>query len=484
LVEQQMDRELARMAGMLPMLKITADQHTRGLFGSTRSTRFEIGALFDRSHCAAPEAPDATAPALTPPAAAPLRVTLQQTITHGPLPGWGWPAAAAVRYRVLIDGQPADERLGLKLDGALPELTARYGFTGTGHVRIEGGAAQLTVANAPAAPGLTLAWSGVRFKGHTKADLSAMEYEGALPQLVLTFTTAQGEPATLTLKDLALQSRHDYPLPGQFFVYTGKDTLRLGALTLTRGGETQFSAEGIEGQGEGALVEGLLDSSTRLAAQTLVAGGETLGPLHYDFRLNRLDPAAYGQLMDSLFLQDAGACPSPEQTAAMLDRLTAQLPALLKSGPVFRIERISLGYQGQEAVLSGQVSLPATATPEQLAQPMTLLAQADASLTLTLPEVLIQTLAVKGMGQQMAAQMALGEDGETPVPPTPEQKAQAEAMAQAMVAAQVEKALASHWLVRGKEGLSSRLEYRGGTLRLNGKALDLGGLRGMPPPAR
>lgn len=45
------------------------------------------------------------------------------------------------------------------------------------------------------------------------------------------------------------------------------------------------------------------------------------------------------------------------------------------------------------------------------------------------------------------------------------------------MAQQIEQALANNWIVRGKDGVTSRLEYRDGRLVLNGQSLDLQGLR-------
>ncbi len=484
LVQRQMDAELARLKGMIPQLKVTEDRHTRGVFGSIRMTTFDIGALLDKQHCATPddggdvagEEADKPPPALGTPAAEPLRVSLKQTITHGPLPGFGLPAAASVRYQLLLNGQPVGDKLGVKIEGEIPRLVTRYGFTGNSSARLSGDAGKLVFVPKDGGGELTVAWPSLRMDGRSKADLSEMDYQGQLPELTVSFATPKGERGALKMKGLAVEAEHQYPIAGQLFVYTGTDQLRLASLTLELDGKTAFAAEGIEGRSQGTLDAGLLGSTTQIAVNTVKAGGETVGPMHYDFSLARLDAAAYGQLMGSLFSDDLGRCPSAEDSAAMMQKITAQLPALLKSGLQFRIDRISIGYEGEAALITGKLDLPA-ATAEQLENPMALFVLANANLMLTLPDKLIQNLAVKSMGSKMAAEMALAGGMENPPPPTPGQLAEAEAMAKTMVAQQMEQALAKNWIVRGKDGVTSRIEYRNGAALLNGQPLDLDGLR-------
>ena len=489
LVQRQMDSEVGKVSRMLPMLKVSEDVHIRGLFGSTRVTTFNVTALLNTQACAKPEdgeevaeAAEKPQPALGTPPAEPLLISIKSIITHGPLPGFGLPAAASVRYELLVNGQPVADGSGLKLEGEMPRLSQRYGFTGNSVSSVQGGAGKLIYTPKAGKGDISVSWPSMALKGSSKADLSAITYEGKLPELLVSFTTPKGESGTLALKGLALKAEHHYPIAGQMFVYTGSDQFSLASAEVQMNGKPLFSAENIEANGKATLEAGLLDSSTQISLASVKAGGEVLGPMHYDFTLAKLDAAAYGQLMDSLFKNDLGHCPTPEQTAALVEKVTAQLPGLIKSGPEFRIDRISIGYQGQQALITGKLGLPA-ASAEQLANPLALISLADASLTVSLPDQLIQALAVKSMGTKMAQQMALAEGAEASAQPSSEQLAQAQAAAEAMIAQQMEQALARNWVVRSKEGVTSTLEYHRGTAMLNGQQLDLEGLRGGAPAA-
>lgn len=488
--EHQIDTELAKLRTMVPSLKIIEDKHTRGVFGSTRLTTVDMSALFDAGQCPTTPAPvlqsDASpqraAPATPPPpgmgapAASPLLVTFRQTITHGPLPGFGLPAAARVRYQVLVNGQPLGEHLGITTEGEMPALTARYGFTGNSQLRWSGDAGKVLYASPDGKGGITVSWPSLRFTGNTRSDFSQMDYDGELPELTATMRSPKGEPVTLSLKQLTLKADHQYPLPGQFFVYTGTDVLNVASLSVEQGGKPLFDAQGLEGKGSSTLDSGLMGSTTQITLESLKVGDETVGPMHYDFTLAKLDAAAYGQFMQTLVSNDLGGCPAPEKTAAFIENLSSQLPALLKSGPEFRIDRISIGYQGEQANITGKLSLPAAA-PAQLQDPMAVLALATANLTVALPDKLIQALVVKSVTARMTQEMALAQDAQNPAANTPEQQAEAESLAQTLVAQQIEQALAKNWIVRGKDGVSSSLEYLNGSLMLNGQPLDLQGLR-------
>lgn len=485
MVQRQMDREIGAVSRMVPMLKVSEDSHTRGLFGSTRVTSFDLAPLLGSQACAKPEegeeGTEKPQPALGTPPVEPLLVSIKSIITHGPLPGFGLPAAAAVRYEVTINSQPLGGGSELKLEGEMPRLGNRYGFSGNSRTTLKGGAGKMIYTPKGGKGELSLAWPSVDLSGRSKADQSEMSYEGELPGLLLGFTTPKGETGTLALKGLTLKAEHQYPIAGQMFVYTGSDRFSLASVEFQMDGKALFSAETIEANSSGVLDSGLLDGSTKISLASVKTGGEVLGPMHYDFTLARLDATAYGQLMDSLFKNDLGQCPTPEQTAALVEKVTAQLPGLLKSGPEFHIDRISIGYQGQQALITGKFGLPA-ATAEQLANPLALISLADVSLTVSLPDQLIKNLAVKSMGQKMARQMALAEGAEATAP-TPEQIAEAQAAAKGMVAQQMEQALARNWVVRSKDGVTSTLEYHRGTAMLNGQLLDLDGLRGGAPAA-
>lgn len=496
IVKTQLDTEMGKVTGFLPMVKITEDTHTRGVFGSTRVTTFDLGTLFSASQCpagdeteadedgdAASAAPVPPPPAMGQPPAEPVRVSLKQIITHGPLPGFGLPAAASVRYELLVNRQPlsatASERLQVKTEGAMPVLTARYAFNGDSTVKLKGDAGRLVLVPKDGKGESVFAWPSLRLEGHSKADLSAVRYEAELPELTVSTTTPDGEAVALRLGALAMRADHVYPTPGQWFVYTGSDEITLASLSVEQAGKILFDAQQLGGKAKSELVDGLVDSSTQVALTTVKAGDTTLGPMHFDFTLAKLDGVAYGQFMQSLMQSNLGSCPSPEQISALTNQVTAQLPALLKSGPEFRIDRISVGYEGQQALVTGKLALPA-ATPEQLENPMLLMALATANLTVTLPDKLIEILATKGLGSRMTAEMALAqqaEPGDAPAaPPTPEQRAQAEAMAKAMVTQRITEALGKNWVVRGKDGLTASLDYRGGAVLLNGSPLDMGSL--------
>ena len=155
---------------------------------------------------------------------------------------------------------------------------------------------------------------------------------------------------------------------------------------------------------------------------------------------------------------------------------------MLARAPTFRIDRIRLGYQGEAATLSGELTLP-VASAEPLANPTALLAMASGHLALALPDKLLEKLAVQALGKRMATEMSLGEDSGTA--PTPAQQAEAEALAKTVLAQQIEQALAQRWVVRDKNGISARLDYRSGEVLLNGQPPDLGsiGLGAAPLPA-
>lgn len=488
IVQQQIDAEIARVSGLMPGLKITEDQHVRGLFGSTRHTTVDIGALFNTADCPSPEATEdeaaqssAESPlGMAPPAVEPLRVTLKQTITHGPLPGFGLPAAAAVRFEWLVNGKPVIEREGLSIEGELPVLVARYGFTGNTQVSAKGDAATVRFSGKDGV--FALAWPALSVSGKAKADHSALSYAGELPELRLSFTAEQGEAITAQLRNVRFKAEHQYPIADQYFVYTGTDAISVGSLSLSRGTVSLFDALNLAVDGRSTLEAEWLESGIKLSLESLQMAEQKLGPIHYDFTLAKLDAAAYGALMQKLMTNDLGNCPTTEQTMAFVGGLSEQLPALLKAGPEFRIDRLSIGHAGSEALLSGRVTLP-PAPAEALDNPAALLGQISASATLSVPDAFIQNLVVKSMSEKMATEIAIealaesGADSSTVPAPTPEQRQQADGIAQTLVAQQLEQALAKHWIVRGKQGIESRVEYAAGVTQLNGQPLDLQGLR-------
>lgn len=462
LVAAKMDRALAEMQVLLPTLKVTQDQRHLGVFSSTRSTTFDFGSFFDAEKCTQPDQHHSQSNAAAA-AADPLLLTIKQTISHGPLLGFGLPAVAKVRFEILVNDQPLSERFGAELHGEMPQWVARYGFTGGTDLSGSAGEGGLVFKDDKGKPLAGLAWSSFAIKGSSNAGNTQFNYEGKLPELAASLTDVSGKQVHLVLKDLSLKADRERPYADQWLVYTGSDQLHFGSLDVEMDGKPLAQLLDAKADGKAVLAKGLMDSSELISLAVVKAGGEIIGPVHYDFSLLHLDPIAMGQLMNVIMQNSNGACHSAEQNQKLLTNMKGVLPALLKGNPEIHMDRLSVGYGGEEAVISGILRLPGV-TAADLEQPAALVAKLEAVATFSVPEQLINKLAMKAAQKQLESTR----QGQAAAASPAEQLAQAKIVAEGMMQQQVQLALANNWLVRQDQNLVGKFEFRLGKALLNG----------------
>lgn len=445
----RVDAELVRQYQQLaaqPYLKVVERDMARGVFSSTERVTVEVnGALLRELSSLGGDGEEPTSGGSAEEASA-LRFTLVSQIQHGPLPGLRAVAAALSETSLELD-DATRQRLASVLGERSPlAVQTVFRFDGGGSTTLDSPAFSLKL---PDSEGGTwqLEWGGVHMSVDFARGLARYTLQGAAPRLVVADRTAR-----LTVSGMAFDADQTRVFEDDPVLYQGTQTMRIAAVQLDPVGDTAAGAVKVQ-ELEYALampVNGeFADLTARLGAKGVSVAEREFGPAHYDLSLRHLHArtlAAVSRAMMDLYARDAAVVTADADPA---DALVAAAKGLLAHSPELSLDRLSFGGPHGEASLSLRVSLGEGAAGV-LDNPMALLDKLEVSGKLAVPEGGLKTL---------------GDD---------------------LDAALVEEQLAdfaAKGLVRREQGVArADFDYRGGTLRVNGREVDPFALAGGAQP--
>ena len=210
-----------------------------------------------------------------------------------------------------------------------------------------------------------------------------------------------------------------------------------------------------------------IDMVAKMGAEGVQIGEQNYGPAHYDFSLKHLHARTTAKLYRAMMKMYS----DPAMLAAAGSPATALAPLaepgleLLKHNPEFRIDRLSFRTPQGEAAVSASARLK-DAKPEDLANPMMLIAKLEAGADLSLPESLLGNMSGGAMH-------AAGEDAK----PDPEMAA----MQAQMIEQQLAGFAGQGYITRANGLVRSKIEFRDGQLTVNGKPFNPMAMRGAAP---
>ncbi len=370
----------------------------------------------------------------------PLRLQVTNHIQHGPFPGLRGVAQAVVDTELRFEDAQLQARLDRVFAGKTPRLHTVVGLTGDTNTRLDVPGGILSE------DGDVFTWQPLGGQFRSTADGLNTVTDVSWPSF--TVLSAGGSSS---LRGLSLRSRTqrngDADLLGQ-----GQSTLTIEQLSF--GGGQHAALRGVsisaEGQRRG---DAFYDALMKYDVAEVTVDGQTLEnmKLHLAARhlargpLNRLT-----QVLNELQQERAGTGlkGTPALSAAQQRELTAAGLALLQQAPVLSIERLSVGDEGKQVVLSGQVTVP---------NAVGLRAADLEGFGLEEFEQWAQTLAGR---LAMSADLSGSEGALRPL------------LAAAGVGDGLNTLVEAGYLRRDGERLSMSVRYSGAQVTLNGKALD------------
>lgn len=441
-IQSVLDEQYADMKSH-PSLKVSERTYERGLFSSTEKVSFEMAMPV--------AAEDGTLQA-----GEPLRLSMISQIQHGPLPGFKTVAAAMLDSELVLEGE-AGAALRESLGGKAP-LVARtvVQFDGGGHSAMSSPAFELELPDGTG-QALRIGFSGFKADIDFSAGMRSYTMKGTADGLSMEDPNMQ-----IALSGLVFDADQHRLFDDEAWLYVGKQRATVASMKAEAKedgelGDASFLLERLSydidmpGKGE------YLDIKALMGTEVLRVADVDYGPAHYDFSVKHL----HGRTLMDLYrkLLEISSDPAQlamqaEDPAALFAPLAGPAMTLLAHDPEFSIDRISFTSPHGTASLSAHVNLKGI-EPDELNNPMMLLAKINAAAEASLPQGLVVAL--------------IGAQAQSP------QEA-------AVVAAQLQQQLdmleAQGFIVRKGGQLSSRAALSKGQLTINGQPLDLFGLGG------
>lgn len=467
--------EQYKMVEQMPFMKIVKRDFQRGFASSTETVTFELFGDMFRSlgKLESNAAPGAQTPAAGA-APQPVQFTVRSNIKHGPFAG-GKLAAAVAETELVFDDKTKHELA--KVFGDKKPLTARTVFA-------FGGGGSSTVESPPIAHtftdegGGTLTWGGVKADMDFAPQMRSYTLRGAAPKLEVK----DNKGGHMVMSDMQFTGDQKRVFDDEPMLYAGTQNFKIaqiefsgmpsGAAALTEG---QDAADAVpQAPAKPVSIKNVtydismpingefLDMGAKLGAASVLVDKQDYGPVHYDLSFKRLHARTTAKLYRAMMkmYSDPAAMTQNPNPGEMLAPLAEPAMELLKYNPEFAIDRISFKSPQGEARVSGHVKLK-DAKPEDLANPMMMLAKLDAGADLELPEAFLAEI-----GAAKAQ--------------SPEEKQ----MQQQMFAAQLEALSGEGYVTRANGLLKAKIAFQSGQLTVNGKPFNpmaMGGGAGMGP---
>ncbi|WP_233101764.1 YdgA family protein [Variovorax sp. IB41] len=460
---------LDEMPKQTALVRVTERKYERSFFGAVSTVTLEIGCAADAATApAVAQAPAKPAEGEEPEEeedrdeteakpSKPLRITIRDTIRHGPIAG-GTLAAATIDSELVLDIKAQAE--AEKLFGKAKPLTAftKVNFDGSYAIDMAVAPAKFTEEGKG-----QLAWQGAQAHIEVNAGRTKARYDMTMPGLDFN-DAAKG----VQMKMGKLTAKADMDNSAGWFLATGKTEGRLEAfeLSATKGlaGGTDADApagahkpvkvllQNIDLTGEASIKDGLYASDATLKGQGKI-GETSIDKFEMASGARRIHAAGYKKLADA-YLQSsaaAGCGKSSKATQAAMkalaDQLAPDLKAMAKYSPEFGLDKMVVeigGKRGEVSYTAGMVGV----TDEDLQAPgMALLMKRGVlKANARLPVQWLEQIAATG-----------AESGQTPPPE--------------MVAGLVEQGEEKGFVKRDGEHVTGQIEFSEGSLKVNGKPL-------------
>lgn len=451
-IETALDAHYGKL-GELPHFRIVAREFDRGWFRSTETVTFELNGELLRDAAGAPGDEELSLSAEQGAPAEPVRFTLRSAIVHGPLPGMTTIAAAVSDTELVLDDSARAVVARLFGDRKPFELNTVYGFTGAGTatLKIPEFVAEQTDENGAA---MRLTWQGLTATVDFGRDLRDYRLRGEVPGVQI-----EDGSSRLTATGLHMEADQRHIFDDEPFLFAGTQKFALAELKLV--------PQGVSGEQGGAVtpmqlkrltydvnvpVKGeFVDINAKMAAEVVQVGNRNFGPAHYDLSFNHMHARSLADLSRAVmgvYRGDVAASSPQAQGEAMLAAMERPAKALLAQGPEFSLDRVSFSSPYGEAEVAARLR-GNDLQPEDLGNPLALMAKLELSGRMSFPERLLTDL--QGLGAASSQ----------------DRQVDAQAMEKLL------SGYAAQGLLQRDAGIvKSSLEYKGGQLKVNGTLVD------------
>lgn len=471
-VKSRYDTAFDELPKQTALVRVVERNYDRGFLGAVSTVTLEIGCAADAVASTAPAPAPAAKPAEGEEAEAdadadedteaqadstplkPFRITLRDTIHHGPLAG-GSLAAATIDSELVLDAKT--QANVEKLFGKAKPLTAHTKVAFSGAFTTDLTVAPIKVSEKDKGD---LNWQGAQARMEMNGARTQVRYDLTMPGLDFVDTRSG-----VTMKMGKLTAKSDMNKSAGWILATGKTEGRIDSIEFAApkglggasGGEHKalptVLLQGIDLIGEASIKDGLYDSGGTVKGSGKI-GQTKIDKFEMSSGARRIHADGYRKLADAWLQSSAangcgkgGSKASQAAIKALTEQLMPDLKAMAKYSPEFGVDKMLVEVDGKRAEISYTAGLTGV-TDEDLQAPGTALLMKRGVLKANarLPMKWLEKLAETG-----------AESGQTPPPE--------------MVAGLVEQGEEKGFVKRDGDDVTAQVEYSEGTLKLNGKPL-------------
>jgi len=410
IAEARVNSGLDKVVKEAPYIKIAERRWTHGWFHSEQTVTFEfvlpklpgapkpVAAFADAAPAAETPAPEASAIPQLPKGlpslpAGPIRFTLHNDVTHGPLLGSSGIGLARLQTRLLVSDEIRKKIEEIFGAGDIVSISTRMGLFGGGTTTFSGKARSIELAKfGKASQKGTIGWDDFNLVVGIGRTAGTYEVQGRQPRIevsegeggdhfLMTNLTLDGSGSRVT-KDL----------------YDGGVVMGVGKVSATSARAPAFEMQAIKYGANSSRKGEFMDYGVELGtgavhAAQLEAQGFQVKEVHYDMTMRHLHIETLQKLMESLKAVSTksldGTATNPAQMqAAIMQPLMEHGIELLKHDPQLTLDRIALVTADGEGLIKGVVKLEGVTDQDVTAGVMAIIPKVNADLTVEIAEAL------------------------------------------------------------------------------------------------
>lgn len=438
---------------MFSKFKIVKQNYTRGVFSSTQESTIEISyadmlptAAATPANFQEPEAattgtaaePAEAAPDMMP-VIKPVQIQIINHITHGPIPGIAGIGAGKIETEFVLDAATVAEIKKIFGDKKFLELQTILNYGGGGIVKMSSPAINTVVGVRQD----KLDWKGLNLEFGFDAAYKKLKFDFNAPGMDVVSSDGS---TTMNLGAIKMTGDAERAYAdGILYVGTSKATISGISFSNKLAPNTGFNLKDLVLESNTTRKNDLFDSALKLGIQQIQINSKDIGSFHYDYSLLNLHGPSFNHIFTALYVTDPKSL-TAEKIAEMQGNIKKHGAELLKHQPVLSLDRLSLTGKNGEFKASGKLQF-LDVKPEDLDNPMLLLAKLDSKADVNLAESLVQELINGTQTEPEARNMMMG-----------------------MFKTSVEPYEAQGYIVRNGGNLSSQILWKNGKLTINGKA--------------
>ena len=340
---QQNEEQVLKGASYLTLV---SRDYRRGVFSSTEDVTYGLGGSMGQYLRMSGAAAALSA----------LRLTVHNTIQHGPLPGFRTTVALAAIDSTLQPPAALQSAIDTVLHGR-PLLHSHtiVHWTGDSEGTLESPAFQYRLPD-----GTRIVWDGISGKGLATSDLSHLSGQVSAPGLTL-----DGPKGRFELHGLSFNADMQRALDT---FYIGRSEVQLSSVAAHEPNGTLLSIQAIALQSDSDLNDGYLDQHANLSADRVDVAQFSLTRVGYEQTLSHLHAESLAALVAAL--RDAqrdlaSGAPGPAKISqTQMTAFSRYGLALAVHEPVLKIERLGFMAPEGEFRLSAKLAVPGLSQQE------------------------------------------------------------------------------------------------------------------------